>query len=179
MAQLLLEAAQNNVFEIAIPAFALAEPFSTVTRSVRDRRQMMSQLTRQIQQLSRSMSNKHEVSMMQSIPELVATIDEREIDGLIGTVDRILRVARQIELSSSAFHASAMYRHRFGLEPQDSIILATVLTDLESLGKSGPHVFANRNRKDFNHPAIIGELQALGCDAVWTFDEVRSRLGLT
>ena len=60
------------------------------------------------------------------------------------------------------------YRDRYGLESQDAIILAAVVTDLptQSPRSSGSHLFANRNRKDFGDPDLQAELQRLGCRLV-------------
>ena len=57
-------------------------------------------------------------------------------------------------------------------------MLATVIADLQTQQGTGRHLFANRNRSDFDDPGILADLGQLGCDLVWTFTDAVGRLGI-
>jgi len=176
-AEQLLEFAEQGGVQIALPAFALSEPFSTITGRRRDRGRMVGQFNDQIRQLARSLPHREDVASLTPIRDIVAQIDGREAARLAQTVERILGIARRIETDLSIFREALNFQERFDLEVQDAIILAAAVADLRGGTVPGPHFFANRNRKDFELPQVEAELQALDCSIVFTFAEARNQVG--
>lgn len=176
-AERLLAMAEAGAIDLALPSFSLSEPLVRVRRGVRDRRRLMKQLNDHVAQLARSTPHEVEVDALRAIPNLFGSIEQRETDRLITTVERLLATARLIELDLSSFRAATDYRTRYALEIEDAIVLALVVADLRSKLAPGPHLFANRNIKDFDDPSIVGELKSLGCDFVWSFADAIVRVG--
>jgi predicted nucleic acid-binding protein len=177
-AEKLLSAAERGAVQIALPSFALSEPFSRVTRGIRDRQAFVRQLNAQVEQLGRSTPHREEVGELQMIPSLVGRIDQREADRLHDTVSRILSTARLIELDGSMFQSAAVYKTRFGLSIEDAVILAVVIEDLKRSRSPKRHMFANRNKSDFSQPEIVVELYRLGCDFTSSFAEAARAFGV-
>jgi len=177
-AERLLAAAEAGAIDLALPSFSLSEPMIRVSRSMRDRRRLMSQLNTEVGQLARSTPHQAEVSTLQAIPDLITRINRRERDRLTSTIERILAAAKLIELDAASFQAAMGYRTQYALDMEDAVILAVVVADLKSSPGVGQHLFANRNRKDFDDPGITSDLKRLGCDVVWSFTEAATRLDI-
>ncbi len=177
-AERLIAAAEAGAVTLALPSFSLSEPFSRVTRGIRDRRRLWNQLNSHVDQLARLSPHQAEAEELQGVSELFAQIDQRETDHLLVTVERLLGIATIIDINLRIFLASRHYRSQYGLDSQDAIILASVVTDLRTRSGSSPseHVFANRNRKDFGDPELRAELQRLGCRLVWSLEEAANLL---
>lgn len=89
-----------------------------------------------------------------------------------------MAAAKLIEIDLAAFQAAMGYRTDFALEIEDAVVLAVVIADLKRSPSATQHLFANRNRKDFDDPGITTDLRRFGCDVVWSFAEAASRLGI-
>jgi len=178
-AELLLASAESGAILIAIPSFALSEPFSRVTRGIRDREKLQNQLSSLVRQLSRSSPHTKEVDALPNVPDLIARIDQREVDRLVRTIHRILMVAKIVELDVSTFETAIQNQERYGFGLEDAVILSTVASDLRSLPIRSSHLFAKRNKSDFSDPEIVADLGELGCDLVWTFEDAARRLGVS
>jgi predicted nucleic acid-binding protein len=177
-AERLLVAAEAKTIRLALPAFSLNEPLVRFRRGIRDRNRLVKQLNSEIGQLARSDTLQSEVDSLRAVPNLFAKIEQREMDRLTRTVERLLATARQIALDQRSFQAAIDYQIRFGLEIEDAIILALVVADLNSPLGTGQHLFANRNLKDFDDPDVIEELRRLGCDTAHSCAEAVNRLGV-
>ncbi len=175
-AEQLLAMAERGEIDLALPSFSLSEPLVRVRRGVRDRKRLMKQVNDQVAQLARSAPHKSEVDVLRAIPNLFGSIEQRETNRLITTVERLLGTAKLIELDSSSFGAAIDYRTHYSLEIEDAIVLAGVMADLNSSGQSGPNLFVTTNIKDFNDPSLIGELKNRDCDVLWTFEDAMVRL---
>lgn len=138
----------------------------------------MSELNAQVEQLARSAPHQMEVGALHAMPNLIATINQREQDRLIRAVERLLGAARLIALDLPTFQLATDYRTRFALDIEDAIILSSVLADLRTAAPAGRHLFANRNRKDFAVPGIVAALGQCSCELVWSFAEAAMRLGI-
>jgi predicted nucleic acid-binding protein len=136
-AERLLAMAEAGVIDLAVPSFSLSEPVVRVQRGVRDRKRLMKQLNDQVAQFARSAPHEVEVDALRAIPNLFGSIEQRETDRLITTVERLLETARLIELDVSSFRAATDYRTRYALEIEDAIIFALVLADLRSQAGTG------------------------------------------
>lgn len=170
-AEQILGGAESSSFDIALPSFSLSEPFVRVMRTIRDRNRLMTQFEAQLRQLERSSPHGQEMAILATVPDLFEGINDRDGVRLIATVERLLGVARLIEMSPTSFQRSLDYRDQFSLDIEDAIVLGTVATDLASRRSVKRHLFANRNRSHFNNGKLMEELRGLGCDLAWDFAE--------
>jgi hypothetical protein len=177
-AERLLAAAEAGTVDIALPSFSLSESVTRITRGIRDRGRLTGQFRSHVGQLARSASHQTEVATLLIVPNLIEQIDEREEDRLMATVERVLTIARLIELDTESFQAARDFQVRFAFTLEDAIVFAGVIADLTRSRRPGLHVFANRNRKDFGDPGIAAELRRLGCDLVLSFEEAARQLGI-
>jgi predicted nucleic acid-binding protein len=177
-AEKLLAAAEADAIQIGIPSFALSEPFSRVTRGIRDRGKLKDQLNSLVRQLSRSSPHSVEIEALPNVPDLIARIDQREVDRLVSTIQRLLTTAKIIELDVGAFQTAIAFQERYGFGMEDAVILAVVLADLRFSSIQSRHLFANRNKSDFSDPEIVMALKQLGCDITWSFEDAARRLSI-
>jgi predicted nucleic acid-binding protein len=138
-AERLLMLAEQARIELALPAFSLSEPFSTVIRRVRDRRNLVAEFNRHVRELDRSVPHQQDVAALRPMPDIVTQIDQRELTRLDDTIRRLLAIARMIPSDSAVFDTALTYRVDFDLETPDAIVLATVVADLQKHRQSGPH----------------------------------------
>lgn len=176
-ADAILRRAEQGALDLAIPAFALSEPFATVTHRGRARRRLLTQLNAQLNELARSHPHQQDVSLLRPLPAVLAQIEKREMDLLTSTVGRLLGAARSIELDAAMFARAMRDQDRYGLSPQDAIIYAAVVRELASLPRGPAHLFISRNWKDFDDPGIRAELSAYGCGFIESFTAAADVLG--
>lgn len=175
----LLSAAERGQYELAIPAFSLSEPFATVTYRNRNLESLRKQFDERLRQLSRSSFHDEDVLALGSIPDVLVSINKREVDSLCSTVERILSVATIINTDLHLFLRARIYQRRFDMSPQDAVIYASVLTHLMNNDGNERHYFANRNWKDFTDPEIVRELATYRCTFLSSFSEASDQLAST
>ena len=170
-AESILLLAESNKIELVFPGFALSEPFATVTQRDRDRRRLRSSFTEMLRQLQRSEPHKQVVSELQPVPIILTAIVKKEIDLLQSTVNRLLHVGKSIEIDGASFRQALIYQRNLDLSPQDSIIYAAVIADLQKRSHQEDKCFISRNWKDFRNPAIKSELDSYNCRYAESFGE--------
>lgn len=175
-AQAILERAERGEITLALPAFSLSEPFSTVTQRSRNLRRLARQLGSQLQELARSYPHEADVHTLESASTVFASVERRELQRLTTTVGRLLSVATIIPLNLSTYTEAMSVIERIALSPQDALIYAAVLEHLRVSQLSGPHLFISRNAKDFADLRIASELDALDCEFLGSFNEGALRL---
>lgn len=116
-----------------------------------------------------------QLAIAQSYLEAIST---RDFERLGDTVARILDIAHLISLDGTIYVQAREMQALFNLSPSDSIVLASVLTDLAQSSFSGPHCFVNRNTRDFNVPDILAELDRHNCAFFSSFDDTALALSL-
>lgn len=167
----LLALGERRMLDLVIPVFALVEPFSTITHRARERRRLIGDLSRSLADLRRSNSYQSEATLVASAVAGLASIAQREQTSLQSAIQRVLTVARRLDLSRTAFSQAQVYQARYGLSPQDSIVYATIITDLQMKSSSDPTCFITRNSKDFDAPDITAELSLYQCRLFFSFEE--------
>ena len=75
----ILALAEQGRLDIAFPALAVSEPFSTVSQRGRERRRLRSSLNEQVRQLGRSNPHQRIVATLRPIPVMRADIEQAEI----------------------------------------------------------------------------------------------------
>ncbi len=166
----ILAFAENNKLELCCPGFALSEPFATVTQRGRKREDLSKSLTGTLRELRRSKPHEEVVSELQSVPAVLTNIANKEFGLLQSTVKRLLHVSKLIELNSAIYEQAIGYQFFFGLSPQDSIIYASVISDLIRRDRKEPKYFISHNWKDFRDFSIKYELESYNCQDVENFN---------
>lgn len=169
-AEELLRQCESGPNDLRFSTFALAEPFATITQRGRARRQLTNSLEEQVRQLARSQPHQAEVQKLQPAPDLLKSIEAREINRLQDTVVKLLQTGTSLPLDLQTVRRAFSYQERFDLSPQDSLIYASVIEDLESHGGSDRKLFANRNWRDFGNPRIVDELGLYHCALATDFN---------
>lgn len=129
-AEAILQFAEHQAVELVCPAFSLSEPFATLAKRGVDRRRLSRSLNDTLRDLARSASHQERVQAMKPTSDLLLNVAKQELDGLQSTIARLLLAGRTIPLTSSVFIAAQTYQTSYGLSPQDSIIYASVISDL-------------------------------------------------
>lgn len=170
-AEAILTLAENSSIELVFPGFALSEPFSTITHRKREQQRMSSSLAEMVRQLQRSEPHKQVVTDLLPIPNMLTNLAKTETNLLQSTVKRLFQVSRAIETNAAIFEQALVYQFLFELSPQDSIIYATVITDLRRKPRNEIKYFISRNWKDFRDFSIKYELESYNCQYVENFED--------
>lgn len=165
----ILSMAETGDIELAIPAFALNEPFYTISGRAKERKQLAQLLSNQLQQLSRSSPSKGKAEQFSHAPDALNEIAGLERDGLRSTVNRILAVSKVIALDADAFRDAQRYEQTYHFELPDAIIYASIVSDLKAGDVNMVKCFISRNWKHFRDPGIEKELHLLGCTYIEHF----------
>jgi predicted nucleic acid-binding protein len=146
----LLKLAEAGSIELIFPAIALTEPFSTLLYYANERSRFLQTLNQQLSDLARSQPHQPLVANMATVATSLATIRKDETDFLEQAVDRMLKIGRSIPLTAGVFAAARVAETQYDLAPQDAIVYASVIGDLDALGSApSPSCFLSKNSKDF------------------------------
>jgi predicted nucleic acid-binding protein len=170
-AESLLVLAEGGSLNLVIPSLALAEPFATITQRERARRRLTNEITATLRDLQRSAPHQGEALLVANAVIGLANIAGREYTRLNSVIQRLLAAARVIELNGSRFALALADQPRYGLSPQDSIIYASVVSDLQMHQPADPKCFITRNSRDFDAPDIVAELDGYNCRLFFSFEE--------
>ena len=168
-AEAALRLGERGRLHLTLPAFPLAEPFSTLAFRRVERQRLHDSLQELLSQLRRSKAHDQFVAAMQGVLEGSAQVSEQEAEGLRTTAQRVLKVARLIELDAPAFEQAIEYGSVYGLDPKDAIIYAAVVADLRRQPTEERKCFLSRDREALDYPSIRSELEEHGCRYVDSF----------
>lgn len=175
-AQLILERATRGEISLAIPAFSLTEPFSTIGQRSRRLQQLRGQLKEQIRELARSYPHEDDVLALSALPARIASIEAREQERLVSTVQRLYDIAIVLPIDAVVYAEAMTIMEKIRLSPQDAMIYSSVLVHLRTSNFPAPHSFINKNWRDFSDVRIQAELNELDCHFYQSFAEAESVL---
>jgi predicted nucleic acid-binding protein len=153
---------------LVLPAFCIAESYETLIRRANRRTQIANDLAGELRQLSRSKPYKEEIDTFRSVTGLLARSSQEEDARLIAVLERILRVVEIIPLEAGIVLNAVQYRVTYKLEPQDSIVYASVIQHLATTSQH-ESCFLNRNNRDFDDPDIEESLARHNCKMLFSF----------
>ncbi len=165
-AERLMDLAAQGRIRLAIPGCALFEPFETLIRRRKERRDILRDFRREVLQLSRSQHFSDLSDTSEAVAATFAKSVETEAAGLDNAISRILECADVIPLTKEVMEHSIRIRNQFEFEPQDAIVFASVDLYLSERGKA-ESVFANKNSADFAD--VEERLGELNCKLISTF----------
>ena len=155
---------------LILPAFCIAEPYETLGRHEKHRKNLATDVASELGQLLRSEPYKEEVESLQNVKNILIRSNEEEKQRLNRTLDRILKVAEVIPLDREILVAAVDYQVKLDLGPQDSIVYASVIHHLDETTEP-QKCFLNRNSKDFDDPDVVETLDGYSCKMIPRFDD--------
>jgi hypothetical protein len=170
-AEKILRLAERRAIQLAFPVFSLCEPFSTLTYRDNERRRFVDALRGELWELGRIRSQKKLATDLRPLVQTLLSLEGREIDALENIVQRMLSVGRSITLDAGVFTEARALEKKCDLSPQDAIVYACVLTDLQEQQPGQSRCFISRNSKDFDDPSIIADLAVHRCRYMAKFQD--------
>ena len=165
----ILRLCQAGNAQLIIPAYSLAEPYETLIRRHRQRKQMKADLDTELQQLARTATYAHRLDGFQNLTALLIDSADEEAKRLEDTRSLLYRIAEIIPLDRAILEAATRYQMAHDLSPQDALVYAAVLSHLTQSG-APQSCFLNKNSKDFDDPDLVEELNGYNCRLLPRFD---------
>lgn len=155
--------------ELALPAFCIGEAYEAGERKWAQRRQLHQNLLDEIAQIQRSKPFRERSKELRKLPGLLVESGEEQKRVLDGLLKELLGIARVLPLDRQTFARAVEFQKTRDLKSQDSIVYASVITDLEA-HSSKASCFVTKDRKDFfSNQDIQDELDGLGCKLLGRF----------
>lgn len=105
-AENVLVAAERGQIILVVPAFSIAEPFSTIDHRSRIRKRINNSISEQARQLERSPTHAGLVTEIRAVAGKLASLEGHELTRLQTTVDRVLMAATLVPMTSAVFAAA-------------------------------------------------------------------------
>ncbi len=160
---------EHSGVQLALPAFCIGEAYEAGERKWTQRRQLHQNLLDEITQIQRSEPFRERSKELRELTGLLVESGEEQKRILDGLLKELLAVARVLPLDRQTFARAVDFQNTRDLKPQDSIVYASVITDLEAhSGETG--CFVTKDRKDFfSNQDIQDELDRLNCKLLGKF----------
>jgi predicted nucleic acid-binding protein len=171
-AEQILRLAEEQQLRLVVPACSLIEPYQTLIRRRRERKEFSRRLRDEIKLLERSTLHDGMSATSQHVAQTLDAGTEIERECLEKTIERLIKICLVPVLSLETVRLAQAMQLGYGLEPQDAIVFASIDTALQTLG-ADPKVFVNKNSKDFATPVIEGQLEKHGCRLITSFANAR------
>lgn len=165
----LLNLAEQGTISLAIPAFGLVEPITTLRRRSGERSRVAREVESHVREIGRTLSLAADAASNDLAALLVRSAQQAE-DRYRSARQRIMAIADVPPLEGAAILEAERIRVELDLTLSDALILASVLGDAR-LGQE-PTCFANRNTKDFDEPKVVALLMQRQCELLRSFSDV-------
>jgi len=175
-----VELCKQRSLRLVIPAFSLAEPYSTIRQKNNRRAELNVRLGPELQDLARTKSYHELRPAMDSITSLLARAEQDETLRLRNTLEDFTTAAEIIPLDQSGVASALVHEGQTKLKLPDAIVLASIILHLDST-KPSLSCFLNKNKKDFADPDVDIQLTSRNCKLIPTFRDglsyIKSQLG--
>ncbi|MBE0610924.1 MAG: hypothetical protein IH609_16205 [Dehalococcoidia bacterium] len=162
----LLTLAERSEIELTIPAFSVMEPYQRIVRRKRDRDELQSKLEKERAEVARVSAYRDPAGQLEQIASFLIASSDRDRARMSEIRERILASSRVTPLDALVLQGASILAERFGLSPEDAVVLESVRTDLVR-SVTADAVFLTKNSKDFRDPEIS---EFLGCRVFFDFD---------
>jgi predicted nucleic acid-binding protein len=139
--------------ELALPVFCVGEAYEAFGRKRRERLNLADRLRSEIAQMVRSKSYADRSKELDEITDLFVRSTQEQKARLDRVLDEVLGICRLLPLNRETLGRAVAYQRTRSLKPQDSVVYASVMEDLEKDPES-LSCFITRNPKDFANPDI-------------------------
>lgn len=167
----ILHLAESGKIRLVLPALSIYEPFSTIARYKSDRNRFVNELQVQLKELGRIQSHKELTARLQTLPPTLLELEKTEVEKLLSTVARILRVAKVVHITPKILTRARGLMAKSGLSAQDAIVFACIVATSRNHARAIPKCFLSRNPKDFDKPKLIKELKSANCRYIAKFQD--------
>ena len=174
-AQALLDVAKGNTnVELVLPAYSLGEVHEAAERKWRERKKLHKQMRQQLEQVERSKPYAAKARMLRrEATLLLVESGEEQKRRLDSVIQEVLGVARILPLDMGTLKKALVFQKSRGLSPQDSLVYASVMSDLQKVPereRGVPSCFVTTDAKHFSAEDIQnGDLGGRGCKLLSTF----------
>lgn len=165
----LLEMAESGTIQLVLPAYCIVEPYETLGRHHRDRKRVRTDLTRELEQLSRSTSSAKHARASADVLSLLMESANVETERVAEFRHRLCAATTVVPLTVEVLREAAVYQAIHDLSAQDAVVYASLVAHLESALPSDA-CFVSKNSSDFDDPDIRAELATLNCRYFARFD---------
>lgn len=166
----ILRLAETGQVNLILPAFAIAEPFSSWVGRRRQRQQLHEKLGQELSELGRSEPYARARETFQDITKVLLISSKEEKSRLDAVIYRVLDQSHLIPIEVDVIKNAIEFQTKYKLSPQDSIIYASVLSHLSD-GHKDEKCFITKDSKDFASPDVIQGLSELGCVLATNFGQ--------
>lgn len=171
-AERILRLAEKKDLRLVVPACSLMEPYQTLVRRQRERKELSRRLQDEIKLLERSALHAGMSAASHHVAQVLDVGTEAERESLEQTIDRLTKICLVPVISLEIIRIAQAMQLGYGLEPQDALVFASIDGALQELG-AGSKVFVNKNSKDFATPLIEGRLEKHECRLITSFQSAR------
>lgn len=174
----LLALAERGEISLAIPAFGLVEPITTLRRRSGERSRVARELESHVREIGRTLSLAADAAS-NDLAALLVRSAQRAEDRYRSARERIMAIADVLPLGGDAIADAERLDRELDLTLSDALILASVLASVlgdDRLGRE-PTWFANRNTKDFDEPRVVALLMQRQCKLLRSFSDVLALVG--
>ena len=163
----ILTLAESRAIELALPAFALVEPYESMVRDERDGKMLAQSLRATATQLQRTASIVADIPRLHDAGDLLVRAAQEAWTRFGNLRTRLLDAAHLLPLDAATIRDASQLIAEFGLGLPDAVMLACVLADARTHPSSS--VFLNRNTKDFDTD-VKERLAQVDCFLLWSFN---------
>lgn len=166
----IVELAEQKKVSLVIPAYSLVEPYETLIRRHSMRKQRLTELDRELKQLSRTQPYQQHENAIEQVTTLLARSTQEEAQRLDEVLRKMIMLAESIPLTGEVIENSFHYQQLYGLQPQDAVVYSSIVFHLQQ-EQEVESCFLNRNAKDFQVPDLKQELRGLNCKIIYSFEK--------
>lgn len=164
----LLQLAQEKKISLILPSFSFIEPYETLIRRHKTRRELQNRLSTEVKELVRTENYREHKTILEKTADILIESTIRESSGLKEVINTIVDLSTAIDLTKEIIRLSIEYENANDLSPQDAVVYASIIAHLTTK-KPECSCFLNRNSTDFDDPDIRDTLEKLHCKMILSF----------
>lgn len=166
--------AENGKIEIAVPSFALIEPFWTLNNRKTMRTKSYNSLSESLNSYKQVVPSLKVSNIIDPILEDLQKTEAEQDQRFNDTISRLLQVAIILEISPDTYGQAL--NNLIGLSYLDGIIYFSILDDLKNRDIHQIKCFTSLNWKDFDFTQIKDDLGKYNCTYIPNFEHCKKYL---